>query len=65
MKKTLNLFLLASFLFLDIAAFAQPGGPDEGSDPAPGAPINSNIIWLAITGLLFAIYTFRKSKKTA
>ena len=61
-----TLLLLAS----DFAAFAQggPGDDDgggglEGGDPQP-APINSKLILLAITGVLFVIYTFRKNKRT-
>lgn len=69
MRKLLKLYLL-SFLFLsDFVAFAQPGDDDgtgglEGGDPQP-APINSKLILLAITGILFAVYTFRKNRKQA
>lgn len=69
MRKLLKLYLL-SFLFLsDFIAFAQPNDDDgtggvEGGDPQP-APINSKLILLAITGILFAIYSFRKYRKQA
>jgi len=50
---------------------AQPGDDDnngggglEGTDPAP-APINTKLIYLAIVGIVYAIYTFRNSRKKA
>ena len=62
-----TLLLLAS----DFVSFAQAGPGDddggggvEGGDPQP-APINSQLILLAIIGVLFVMYTFRKNKKTA
>jgi len=53
----------------DFIAFAQPGDDDgggglEGGDPEP-APIDSKLILLAITGILFAVYSFRKNRKQA
>lgn len=49
--------------------FAQPGDDDGGGgleeeDPEP-APINSKLIFLAIIGILFVMYTFRKNRKQA
>lgn len=68
MKKLLKFYLLSFILLSDFMAFAQPGDDDggglEGGDPEP-APINSKLILLAITGILFVIYTFRKNKKQA
>ena len=69
MRKLFKFYML-SFIFLsDFVAFAQPGDDDgggglEGGDPQP-APINGKLILLAITGILFVIYTFRKSEKQA
>ena len=69
MKKIiLQSFLLLTFLFLDFVAFAQPGGPGsddsdgdlEGEDPA--APINGKLLWLAILGVAFAYYTYKKTR---
>ncbi len=63
-------YLLAFCLISDFAVFAVPGsdtgnGDLEGDDPAaPAAPINTKLIWLALVGILFAVYTFRKQKKT-
>lgn len=70
MKNVYKFYLLTFVLFSDFVVFAQPGDGDgggggglEGSDPAP-APINSKLIVLAIMGVLFVMYTFRKNKKT-
>ena len=67
MKKLVKLFLLSSVLLSDFIAFAQPGADDgsgtlEGGDPQP-APINTKLILLAIAGVCFVIYYFRKNKK--
>lgn len=69
MKKLLKLYLLSFILLSDFVAFAQPGddqggGGLEGDDPQP-APINGEMILLAIAGVLFVIYTFRKNRRTA
>ena len=71
MKKLYKFYLLSFIVLSDFVAFAQPGDDDgggggglEGGDPEP-APINSKLILLAITGILFAIYTFRKDRKQA
>ena len=68
MKKLLRFYLLAFILLSDFVVFAQPGDEDtggglEGGDPQP-APINSKLILLAIMGVLFVMYNFRKNKKT-
>ncbi|WP_396154725.1 hypothetical protein [Flavobacterium macrobrachii] len=65
MKNLFRIYLLSFFLLSDIVLFAQPdgGGGVEDEDPAP-APINSKLILLAIMGILFVFYTFRKNKKT-
>ncbi len=64
-----KLYFLTFFLLIDFVAFAQPGNDDEngdleGDDPAP-APINGKLIWLAIVGIVFAYYAFRRTRKTA
>jgi hypothetical protein len=71
MKKLLKFYLLSFVLLSDFLTYAQPGDTDgggpgglEGGDPEP-APINSKLILLAIAGILFVIYTFRKSEKQA
>ena len=69
MKKFFRIYILSFILLSDFLVFAQPGDDDgggggglEGGDPQP-APINSKLLLLAITGILFVIYTFRKNKK--
>lgn len=70
MKNLVKLFLLSSVLLCNLIAFAQPGDEDdfgggglEGGDPGPSAaPINSKLILLAIAGVCFVIYYFRKNK---
>ncbi len=69
MKKLFKLYLLSFILLSDFVAFAQPGddqggGGLEGDDPQP-APINGKMILLAIAGVLFVIYTFKKNRRTA
>ncbi len=69
MSKLLKFYLLAFILLSDFVVFAQPGDDDgggglEGGDPQP-APINGKLILLAITGILFVLYTFRKIKRQA
>ena len=67
MKKIVKFYILSFVLLSDFIAFAQPGDDDgggglEGGDPQP-APINSKMILLAIAGVCFVIYTFRKNKR--
>ena len=68
MKKILHLYILVTVLFSDFLMFAaDPGSEDatgtlEGND-APQAPINGKVIWLAIAGLLFAMYVYKSRKK--
>ncbi len=68
-KKVLSLYILIFVFLSDFVMYAQPGDDDgngdlEGDDPAP-APINSKLIILALAGILFAIYTFRRNRKEA
>jgi hypothetical protein len=69
MKKLFK-FSLLSFIFLsNFVVYAQgPGEGDEGGgldggDPVPVAPINGQLIALALVGIAYAIYTFRNYKK--
>jgi len=60
-------YLLSFFLLNDFILFAQPGsdqpgGGLEGDDPPP-APINGKLVWLAISAILFALYTFKNKRK--
>ncbi|HEU0137041.1 MAG TPA: hypothetical protein VFQ50_07100, partial [Flavobacterium sp.] len=66
----LKLYVLTFVLFSDFVMFAQDPGDDTGGgdleeDDAPEAPINGKLIYLAIAGILFAVYTYRRNKKIA
>jgi hypothetical protein len=70
MKKLFKFYLLSFILLSNFLAFAQPGdgtggGGDDlgGDDPVPVAPINGQLIVLAILGILYVIYTYRNYKK--
>lgn len=67
--KALKIFLVFTFLLIDFVSFANPGndnvdGTLEGDDEAPTAtvPINGKLIWLAIIGIAFAYYSFKKKR---
>jgi hypothetical protein len=66
MKKLIKFYLLVFVLFSDFVVFAQPGeggGDLGGDDPVPVAPINGQLMVLALVGIAYAIYTFRNYKK--
>jgi hypothetical protein len=64
-KNLFNFTIIAMAMLYDFVAFAQGGpGDDDGDggledDDAPPVPINGKLIWLAIVGILFAIYIYR------
>ena len=67
MRKFYKFYLLSFILLSDFVAFAQPGddyggGGLEGDDPQP-APINGKLVILALTAILFVLYTYRKNKR--
>ncbi|TRX37105.1 hypothetical protein FNW21_12995 [Flavobacterium restrictum] len=68
MKNTaLKLYLTIVCLFSSVLIFADLGddsdtGDLEGGEPMP---INGKLVFLALVGVLFAIYTFRKNRKLA
>ena len=68
MKNTLLKFYITSFcLFTDFIMFAAPGDDSDNGNlednDAPAAPINGKLILLAIAGIIFAFYTFKKSRE--
>ena len=71
MKKLMKFYLLAFVLLSDFVVFAQgPGEGDAGGglfggDPVPVAPINGQLMVLALMGIAYVIYTFRNYKKIA
>jgi len=66
MKKFLKFYLFAFFLLSNLVVFAQgtedEDGDLEGGDPQP-APINGKLFILAIIGITFAIYTYKKNRR--
>ena len=65
MKKLMKFYILVFVLFSDFVVFAQgpgEGGLDEGDDPTY-APINGQLIVLAILGIAYVVYTYRNYKK--
>jgi hypothetical protein len=67
MRKFYKFYLLSFILLSDFVAFAQPGDDDgggglEGDDPQP-TPINGKLVVLAITGILFVLYTYKNNKR--
>jgi hypothetical protein len=68
-KSKINFYLVSLFLLCcDFIAFAQPGDEDDGgglednTDPVP-APIDGRLFVLALLGVLFVYYTYRRHKK--
>ncbi|HBD27381.1 MULTISPECIES: hypothetical protein [unclassified Flavobacterium] len=61
-----NLFKLYATLmmaFVSFLSFADPIDPPADDDPPP-APINTKLIWLAVAGIIFVYFYFRKQAKT-
>lgn len=66
MKHLVRLYIVLFLFVSDFKLFAQPGeddgtgGMDDEDDPVP---INGKLVWLAIVGLAFAFYIFKKHKR--
>jgi hypothetical protein len=73
MKKIINnsfkLFIFSFMLLSNFMMYSAPGddtgGGDLEGDDAPVAPINSKLLFLALAGVVFAVYTFRNNRKRA
>lgn len=67
MKTLFKYYILIFLVMSDLALFAQPGEEAEGGglsgNDAPAAPINGKLVFLAIIGILFVLYTYRKNKQ--
>ena len=68
--KLVHFYILTFFLFSDFVMFAQGGPGDnsgdgdlEGDDDPPAAGVSSKLIYLAIIGILYAVYTYRRNRK--
>ena len=58
----LKAYLTVFISFISFLASAQtPVDPPADPDPLP-APIDSQIIWLAVVGIIFAYYILNKKK---
>lgn len=65
-NKLFKLYILGFLILTDFMAFAQPGDDTvDGDLEDEDLPINGKLIYLAIAGLFFAIYTYRKNKRIA
>ena len=68
-KKFIQFYIIAVVMFSDFKSFAQggPGDDDEGGgledDDAAPLPINGKLIWLAIAGILFAFYMYKRHRQ--
>ena len=49
--------------FVSFLSFADPIDPPADDDP-PASPINTKLIWLAVAGIIFVYFYFRKQTKT-
>ena len=64
MKSNLFKFYATLMLaFVSFLSYADPVDPPADEDPLP-APINTKLIWLAIVGVFFAFFYFKKQTKT-
>lgn len=69
MKQNLfKIYLLSFFILSDFIMFAQgPGDDDDGGgledDDPPATPINGKIIWLLALAIIYAVYSYNKSRK--
>ena len=60
-NRFLKIYILIFTLLSSFITFATP--QEDPTDPIedPETPINSKVLWLAIAGIVFAIYYFRKN----
>ena len=57
----LKVYMTVFITFISFLATAQPVDPPADGDPPP-APINNQIIWLGIVGVIFAYHIISKKK---
>lgn len=66
MKHLVRIYTILFILVADFKLFAQEPGDDDGGGGLEGedpVPINGQLIWLAIVGLAFAFYYYKKYRK--
>jgi hypothetical protein len=69
-KNFFNYYIFATVMLYDFLSFAQAGPNDDDEDGEGGVesgdelpvPINGKLLWLAILGILFAIYIYKNHK---
>ncbi len=63
-----KIYILCFMLLSDFMMFAQLPSEDEDGElqdnDEPAVSINRKLIWLAIAGVVFAYYYFKKQRKT-
>ena len=59
----LKLYATLMMAFISFLSYAQLDPPAD--DDPPPAPINTKLIWLAVAGIIFVYFYFRKQAKTA
>lgn len=78
MKLIFKSFIVLLFLFSSFTIFAQQFEQDGAEAPGqgvvfgegsleteePATPIDENIVFLAITGILFVFFTYRRNKQS-
>ena len=66
-KKILLSIIALTVSFASFAQLPDPGdgGGPGGGPPDPAAPINNELIWLAVAGLFFAYFIFSTRNKKA
>lgn len=65
MKNKIQNTVLFAIIFISNIAFSQPDADGAGGTVDPtdsAAPIDSNLIYLAIIGLFFCYFQFKKRK---
>lgn len=62
-KKLKNLYITLTICMFSLVSFAQEDPPAD-DDPLP-LPINNQIIWLLIFGLVFVFFYFKNRKAIA
>ena len=68
-RNFIKIYIFVAVFFSDFVMFAQPEDNDDDGTledgDAAAVPINGKLIWLAIIGILFAIYVYRNNRKEA